>query len=416
MEAAAVKVIISSGLGKLFFHETVREVAATGVEVEFITGWVPNSRMDYFVNGLGRLLGESSLANRMRARVIDIPGVTTRAIAWAEFSGRALGFLSKAKIVKELTTAGWGFEIAGWASRRYLRDANIFHVRSGAGQGGAIKTARAQGLKIITDQSIAHPEHMQEVLDAEYARAGLPSERFCDGGLWQVVLKDCDLADRLLVNSDFVKRTFVQKGYSADRIDVVYLGVRDSWFRIKQSYECLEPVKILFTGNFDLRKGTRTLLEAIRRVRSGGIDARLHVIGNMTNGQVLLKDSDMAFFTHTEFVPPAALRPALSESDMFVFPTLLEGCSRSAMEAAAAGLPVITTESCGLPLENGKSVLYVPLNDVDSLAEAIARLATNEKLRESLGRCASDTIAQHYTWPLYGEKLHRLYTDILKHI
>ncbi len=51
------------------------------------------------------------------------------------------------------------------------------------------------------------------------------------------------------------------------------------------------------------------------------------------------------------------------------------------MEAAAAGLPIITTENCGLPLEHGKSAIYVPVNDSDSLAEAIARVSSDEGLR-----------------------------------
>jgi glycosyltransferase involved in cell wall biosynthesis len=126
-----------------------------------------------------------------------------------------------------------------------------------------------------------------------------------------------------------------------------------------------------------------------------------------------LKDSDAEFLTHTPFVPPEAVLPALAEADMFVFPTLIEGCSRSAMEAAAAGLPVITTESCGLPLVDGKSVLLVPPNDSEALAQAISRVAMNQSLRETLGRNAAETISHHYTWPQYGQELLRVYQRIL---
>ena len=408
-----MKVIISSGVGKLHFHETVRAVASAGIDVDFITGWVPGPGSEGFVDRLGSVLGEKGLARRMRARAVDAPGVTIRSLAWAEFAAQGLGLLSKSKLVKGTTTGGWAFEVLGWASRKYLQNGDIFHVRSGAGQGGAIKTARRHGLKVIADHSIAHPGYMQTVLGEEYARAGIPYELSCNKGLWQVVLADCVEADRLLVNSDFVKRTFVQRGFSADRIDVGYLGVRDSYFHLKQSYASKGPVKILFTGNFDLRKGVRVLLQAIRQVRAGGIDARLRLIGNMANGRACLKDSDAEFFTHTQFVPPEELLPALAKADMFVFPTLIEGCSRSAMEASAAGLPVITTESCGLPLVDGKSVLYVPLNDCDALSKAIAQVASSESLRESLGKSAAETISERYTWPLYGKELLRVYRALL---
>jgi glycosyltransferase involved in cell wall biosynthesis len=408
-----VKVIITSGGGKLHFHETVRAVASTGTEVDFLTGWVPGPGADAFVDNLGRLIGERGLANRMRARRVEAPGVTVRPLALAEFAGRGLIYLSKAGLVKPYMTSAWAFQLMGAASRKYLHGGNIFHVRSGAGQGGAIRTARRNGMRVITDHSIAHPGYMQTVLGEEYARAGLKYDGTLQRGLWRVVLNDCEQADLLLVNSDFVKRTFVEAGYSPEKIDVGYLGVAPRYFHLKQRYDCNGPVRILFTGNFDLRKGARVLLEAIRKVRQDGVDARLRLIGNITNGHIWMKDSDKEFLTHTPFVPPEAVLPALVEADLFVFPTLIEGCSRSAMEAAAAGLPVITTENSGLPLVDRKSVLYVPLNNAECLAETIAHAAKDEALRESIGREAADVIARSYTWPQYGQQLQMLYKKLL---
>jgi glycosyltransferase involved in cell wall biosynthesis len=75
------------------------------------------------------------------------------------------------------------------------------------------------------------------------------------------------------------------------------------------------------------------------------------------------------------------------------------------MEAAAAGLPIITTENCGLPLHHGKSVFYVPANECDALAEAIARLSSDECLRQTLGRNAMKTITENYTWMRYGRQV-----------
>jgi glycosyltransferase involved in cell wall biosynthesis len=408
-----VRVIISSGVGKLHFNETVRAAASVGIDVDFLTGWIPRPGEDALVNVLGHILGEPGLAKRMRARLVEEPGVTIRTYPSAEFAGRGLVYLSKFNLVKATTVAGWAFQIAGNASRKYLKGGDVFHVRSGAGQGGAIRTAHGSGMKVIADHSIAHPDYMQRLMEEEYAKAGIPYEISLQKGLWRVVLDDCEQADQILVNSDFVKRTFVEKGYSPERIDVGYLGVAPRYFHLKQQYESRGQLKILFTGNFDLRKGARVMLEAIRRVRKGGIDVSLRLIGNITNGQVWIKDSDDEFLTHTPFVPPEAILPALADADMFVFPTLIEGCSRSAMEAAAAGLPVITTENCGLPLVNEESVLLVPLNDVERLAETIARAASDEKLREKIGRAAASTISERYTWPLYGKKLLQVYEKVL---
>ena len=65
------------------------------------------------------------------------------------------------------------FRLAAWGSRKYLKDADVLLVRSGAGQSGAIRKARGNGLAIVTDHSIAHPAFMHQALREEFARFGL---------------------------------------------------------------------------------------------------------------------------------------------------------------------------------------------------------------------------------------------------
>ncbi len=103
-------------------------------------------------------------------------------------------------------------------------------------------------------------------LREEFARFGLPAGYDSRADLWKLVLRDCADADLLLVNSDFVKKTFIEQGYAADKVRVAYLGVREEFFDLKHDYRIDGPVRILFTGNFDIRKGVRVLLEAVRRV------------------------------------------------------------------------------------------------------------------------------------------------------
>jgi glycosyltransferase involved in cell wall biosynthesis len=408
-----MKVIISSGIGKLHFHETARAVAQEGIDVEFVAGWIPSKKASRLVDTLGRRLGEVSLASRMQARTVDHARVTMRSNASAEFGGRALTFFLK-HLFSNGDMSGIAFAMAGFGSRKWLRQADIFHVRSGAGQGGAIRTARNRGMRVLTDHSIAHPAYMDEVLGDEYRRLGLPFQRTASDGLWSRVLRDCHEADRLLVNSDFVKHTFIDRGFPPEKIDVAYLGVKEQFFSIKNDYSIKGPVRLLFTGNFDVRKGVATLLETVRLLRRGGLDVRLRLVGNLLGGSSCLRDSDSQFFTHTPFVPPEQLRSALAESDMFVFPTLIEGSSRSAMEAAAAGLPIITTENCGLPLEAGKEVIYVPLSNHEALANAITCLSGDEQVRSDIGRKAASRIQQNFTWPLYGKQLVRIYVNLLR--
>ena len=407
-----MKVIISTGPGKLHFHETARAASMAGVDVEFLTGWAPGPGQQKFADFLGHLLGEKNLGKRLAARRVEADRAHCQSMVLADVASVGVSLLARAHLIPVDIGSALVFKIFGAASKKYLRDANIFQVRTAAGQGGAIVTARKNGLVVLADQSIAHPQFMEDTLRDEYARFGIEVDLGERNALWTLVRRDCDEADYVLVNSDFVKDTFLQQGYSADRIRVAYLGVREGFMGLKQDYEIHGPIKLVFTGNLDLRKGARILLEAIRKVRAGGLDVRLELIGGITNGKAAFRDDDKQFFTWKPFVLPEELKPSLAAADLFVFPTLIEGSSRSAMEAAAAGLPIITTTHCGLPLKDEESVVYVPVGDVEALASSIVRLAADKALRERLGRSAAAEIGSHYTWAHYGQALSTIYAEV----
>jgi glycosyltransferase involved in cell wall biosynthesis len=73
--------------------------------------------------------------------------------------------------------------------------------------------------------------------------------------------------------------------------------------------------------------------------------------------------------------------------DLFVLPSHREGFPRSAMEAAATGLPVIATDirGCREVVSHGKTGLLVPLDDPARLAGAIEELAVDSDLRRRMG-------------------------------
>jgi glycosyltransferase involved in cell wall biosynthesis len=400
-----LRAIVATGFGKLHFHETARALAAAGVEINFLTGWVPKDNQTALVELLGKFLGERHLAARMAARQIGIPGVSVTPVAWVEFAGTFIKLIQRTRVIPLDLAYGMEFRLTAWGSRKYMKDADVLLVRSGAGQSGAIRKARGNGLAIVTDHSIAHPAFMHRALRDEFARFGLPAGYDSRADLWKLVLRDCNDADLLLVNSDFVKKTFVEEGYPAGKVRVAYLGVREQFFDLKHDYRIDGPVRILFTGNFDIRKGVRLLLEAVRNCRRSGLDLRLELMGNLGNGASCLQAGDDQFFTHTAFAPLKQVAAAFASADLFVFPTFAEGSSRSGMEAAAAGLPIITTENCGLPLEHEKSAIYVPVNDADALAQAICRLSSQEGLREQIGRNAMRTVTENYTWMQYGHRV-----------
>ncbi len=97
------------------------------------------------------------------------------------------------------------------------------------------------------------------------------------------------------------------------------------------------------------------------------------------------------------YVPHHNLATYLNAADIFVLPTLHEGCCNAIIEALACGLPVV---SSNLPfnwdvLNESNSILVDP-SDVEQIANAIAVLRDEEKLRTMLSQGALET-AKHLT-------------------
>jgi glycosyltransferase involved in cell wall biosynthesis len=103
-----------------------------------------------------------------------------------------------------------------------------------------------------------------------------------------------------------------------------------------------------------------------------------------------------------------------AEHDVFLFPSLMEGLPLVLLEAMATGMPVITTETCGMPdvVENDYNGLLVPPANALAIEEGILRLARSVELREKLGMAARETM-KRYTWERAARQLEALYQHVL---
>jgi glycosyltransferase involved in cell wall biosynthesis len=116
-----------------------------------------------------------------------------------------------------------------------------------------------------------------------------------------------------------------------------------------------------------------------------------------------------------DVIPTERMQELYAEHDIFVFPSLMEGLPSVLLEAMAGGMPVITTETCGMPdvVEDGFNGLLIPPADGRALEEAILRLVNSEELRCRLGGGARETM-QRYTWERAGKMLEELFRGIIE--
>lgn len=181
--------------------------------------------------------------------------------------------------------------------------------------------------------------------------------------------------------------------YSVDpsRITVIPPGVETAlWHRPTHRVLSDEPVRILFVGGDFERKGGDLLLEAFDRLRNDpdvvarGIDLELHLV---TKGG---PTPTPGVHVHRSMTPNSPeLVELFHRSDVFCLPTRADCSPLVLAEAAAAGLPTITTSTGAVAesvLEGTTGHVVVP--EVDAILGPLRQLVVDDEHRLSLGRKA----------------------------
>jgi glycosyltransferase involved in cell wall biosynthesis len=212
--------------------------------------------------------------------------------------------------------------------------------------------------------------------------------------------------------------TILRLNYNLDPERVAYIpnGVERRFF-VPRTYEVRGHVRLLYAGTWLDQRGIFYLRDALRKVVPRAPGLTMTFAGPGVPSEQILR------FLGDDLASSIVVRPSVSadrmeelyaEHDIFVFPSIVEGLPNVLMEAMAGGMPVITTETCGMPdiIENDFNGLLIPPADASALAEAILRLANCEDLRRKLGMAARATM-ERFTWERTARMVESLYKRTL---
>lgn len=398
-----IKVILSTN-GPLHLIKSA-EFLAPLVDIKVIQGWIPQWWNKFLISFVSKIV-KRDLSKSLKKRTPNCLKGKNKSIGMPEF------FLWFCRYFLRKNTNIQSAKIYGFLSKKYIKEADIFHVRSGSGLGGAIEKAKKSGMKIVVDHSIAHPAFMEKHLKDEFNKNNTLFNMGINSPFWLGVLEDCNKADCLLVNSNFVKDTFIEQGYNANKIEIVYLGVREDFFKIKKDYSKKEVFKILFTGSFGFRKGGEYILKALQELDKRNFPYEMTVVGSFESAKNIIKKYKPNNIIFTGHILQDDLKEYLSNSDIYLFPSLCEGCASSGMEAMAAGLPIIATRESGLPIIDGENGLIIPSKNEDAIVDAVIKLYINEDLRKKVGIAAAKTISENNRWEQYAENVYNIYKSL----
>jgi glycosyltransferase involved in cell wall biosynthesis len=199
---------------------------------------------------------------------------------------------------------------------------------------------------------------------------------------WSEWRRECALADRIVVNSSWSRDAMVGEGIPTDKIRVVPLAYKPSSDAIEfrrhypNSFDSDRPLRVLFLGQINLRKGIGPLLEAIRLLRDEPIEFAM--AGDIqVEIPADLRDDPRVKWVGS--IPREQTKQFYRDADLFVFPTFSDGFGLTQLEAQAWSLPIITTKFCGKVVEDEQSGWILPLVTPDAIAQAIRHACENPK-------------------------------------
>jgi glycosyltransferase involved in cell wall biosynthesis len=212
-------------------------------------------------------------------------------------------------------------------------------------------------------------------------------------------LEEYDLADLLFVLSEKAADTFRVQGIPEEKLFYLPRGVDVERFRPGVRPPIFRAV---FSGALIERKGIHHLLEAWHRLDLK--DAELWLIGSVHDeARPHLKKYWRDNIKIVGFVRD--VENYLSQGTVHIFPSQCEGSAKVVYEAAACGLPQITTREAGDVVNDGVEGILVRPGNVGELATAILQLYRHPEMVERMSLAARRRVVENFTWDHFRTRL-----------
>lgn len=164
-------------------------------------------------------------------------------------------------------------------------------------------------------------------------------------------------------------------------------------------------------------KRTDDVLLAVRRLREQGVDACLCMVGDGPDrDHVERRAHDLGIMRHCLFLGyQDTVAPYYAAFDALVLPSGNEGTPVSAIEALAAGRPVVATRVGGVPdvVRDGTDGFLVEPGAIDDLADRLAKLAADPELARRMGAAGRERVLARYSVERLIDDVDRLYRSLL---
>ncbi|MFY2858690.1 glycosyltransferase family 4 protein [Mycobacterium sp. THU-M104] len=175
------------------------------------------------------------------------------------------------------------------------------------------------------------------------------------------------------------------------------------------------PAELLYLGRLEYEKGVHDIIAALPRIRRSHPGTSLTVAGTGTRQNRLVEQARKhRVLRSTRFVGHLGhpeLLAALHRADAAVLPSHYEPFGIVALEAAAAGAPLVTTNIGGLgeAVINGTTGVSCAPRDVAGLASAVRSVLDDPVAAQRRARAARERLTSDFSWQTVAEQTAQVY-------
>ncbi len=181
--------------------------------------------------------------------------------------------------------------------------------------------------------------------------------------------------------------------------------------------------RVFSAGWISPRKNTLGLVRSFARVVGGGLDATLHIAGEESDvayaAEVRRVIHDLDLGSRVSLlgrIDPEEIRRELGEASVFALLSRQENAPMAIAEAMAVGVPVISSNRCGMPhmIEEGKTGFLVDPEDDDAAARPMLELLADDRRRAEMGAAARSAAVARFHPESVARKTVAVYQTIVQ--
>jgi len=218
--------------------------------------------------------------------------------------------------------------------------------------------------------------------------------------------------------------------FHRSKIKIIPVGVHRSFFipGTRRPKADNSGLTLLTVGRLAPRRYIEQIIQAVAIIRCQGIDVNLRIVGPevilaMGDGSGYVKrlkdlTNSLGMEKFVSFIGErrgSGLIEEYQSADVFLCSSLYENFGQPVAEAAAAGLPIVSTPIGAAVdiLNDNKAGFLVPYKNPEAMAGSLARLCTDKPLRIHMGLAARQQAEDMFDWNKIVPKYIELYNSII---